>query len=80
MSLIGAGAILLAGATAALAQAASGNVPPDGAKAAHSVARSENALTRTERQAEQQRLQGEQRFKRRDESMRKSMKSICSGC
>jgi hypothetical protein len=55
-------------------------VPPTGAIAARTTARSQADLSRSERQAELQRKAGEAQFKRRDEAMRKSMRSICSGC
>jgi hypothetical protein len=55
-------------------------VPPTGAAAAHTAARSQADLSRAERQADQQRKAGEAQFKRRDDAMRKSMRSICSGC
>ena len=53
---------------------------PQGARAAQTAAKSEANLTSAERQAEDQRRSGEERFKRRDDAMRKSMRSICKGC
>lgn len=73
-----AAAFVLAGIEAAAAQQPP--VPPEGANAANSVAKSESDLTSAERRAADQRRSGEDRFRQRDEQMRRSMKSICKGC
>lgn len=77
---VGAGLLALTIAPVQAQAPVAPGVPPAGANAARTAARSQADLSRSERQAEMQRKAGDAQFKRRDDAMRKSMRSICSGC
>ena len=77
-----AASFLCASSLPGLAQSpnAAGPAAPVGQETSAASARSDAALVKAERAAATQRRADEERYRRRDSAMRKSLGGICSGC